>query len=300
MQQIKILVVDDEPINLDIIAECLGDQGYQLEMAADGIEAWEALSRDPDGFSMILLDRMMPRMNGLELLRKIRADSRFQRMPVIMQTAAGSPEQVREGLSAGAFYYLVKPYDPETMIAIVASAVEKIEAGRLHDENIKMLVQAIGLLQQGEYRFSNLKDARTLAKLFASLCPMPDIVAMGFTEILVNAVEHGNLGISYQEKKQLRQSDNWETEVERRLSLPEYLDRRVEVQVRNHPSFWTFKIKDEGAGFDWKKYYDFDPERAFDPNGRGIAMSRQLSFSRLEYLGCGNEVLIEVGKAEND
>jgi CheY-like chemotaxis protein len=300
MQQIKILVVDDEPINLDIIAECLGDQGYQLEMASDGIEAWEALSRDPDGFSMMLLDRMMPRMNGLELLRKIRADSRFQRMPVIMQTAAGSPEQVREGLSAGAFYYLVKPYDPETMIAIVASAVEKIEAGRLHDENIKMMVQAIGLLQQGEYRFSNLKDARTLAKLFACLCPMPDIVAMGFTEILVNAVEHGNLGISYQEKKQLRQSDNWETEVERRLSLPEYLDRRVEVQVRNHPSFWTFKIKDEGAGFDWKKYYDFDPERAFDPNGRGIAMSRQLSFSRLEYLGCGNEVLIEVGKAENN
>jgi len=293
---IRILVVDDEPINLDIIAECLDGRGYQIETAEDGMAAWELLAGRPTEFDLVLLDRMMPRMDGMELLRRIKTDHRLKDMPVIMQTAAGLPEQVREGLNAGAYYYLVKPYDPEAMVAIVASAVEKIEAGRLHDESTRMFVHALGLLDRAEYRFSSLYDARTLAGLFAHLCPVPDRVALGFTEILVNAVEHGNLGISYDEKKQLRQSGQWEAEVDRRVELPLYRDRQVVVEVNNFPAAWEFRVVDQGQGFDWAKYMDFDAERAFDPNGRGIAMSRQLSFSRLEYVGRGNEVRIGIDK----
>ena len=48
-------------------------------------------------------------------------------------------------------------------------------------------------------------------------------------------------------------------------------------------------------GFDWQAYIDFDPRRAFDPNGRGIALARKLSFKRIEYLGCGNRVVVTVG-----
>ena len=55
-----------------------------------------------------------------------------------------------------------------------------------------------------------------------------------------------------------------------------------------------FTIRDEGAGFDWTGYLDFDPERALDPNGRGIAMSRLMSFSALDYRGKGNEVVASV------
>ncbi|HLD95062.1 MAG TPA: response regulator, partial [Alphaproteobacteria bacterium] len=51
------------------------------------------------------------------------------------------------------------------------------------------------------------------------------------------------------------------------------------------------RIKDQGNGFDWKKYLELSPERATDPHGRGIAMAKTLSFSRLEYQGCGNEVV---------
>ena len=52
-----------------------------------------------------------------------------------------------------------------------------------------------------------------------------------------------------------------------------------------------FIVRDEGAGFDWQRYLDFAPDRAFDPNGRGIAMARRMSFAQLEYRGCGNEVV---------
>jgi hypothetical protein len=57
------------------------------------------------------------------------------------------------------------------------------------------------------------------------------------------------------------------------------------------------RIRDQGQGFDWTPYLDFDPERAFDPHGRGIAMARLSSFDDLEYLGDGNEVLATVKKS---
>jgi anti-sigma regulatory factor (Ser/Thr protein kinase) len=123
---------------------------------------------------------------------------------------------------------------------------------------------------------------------------VPDLAATGLTELLVNAIEHGNLGISYAEKKRLRLEGGWNDEVARRQRLPEYRDREVRVRVARRPDCFEFTVSDEGAGFDWRRYLDFDPERAADPNGRGIAMARLLSFSRLEYLGSGNAVVAAV------
>lgn len=294
MKPIRILVVDDEQINLDIIAECLSERDYELAFATDGSQAWDLLNHRDENFDIVVLDRMMPVMNGLEVLHRIKAESQFQRMPVIMQTAAVLPEQVKEGLAAGAFYYLTKPYEPEALIAIVDAAVEKVQAARVQNENSQALLTAMKMLNAGEYRYSTLEEARALVALFSSLCPMPDMAAMGLTEILINAVEHGNLGISYDEKKHLKQTETWDDEVKRRLQMPAYRDRKVVARVHRMPAAWQFTITDEGEGFNWQKYMDFDPERAFDPNGRGIAMARQLSFSCIEYRGRGNEVAVEV------
>lgn len=294
MKTIRILIVDDEPINLSIIAECLDSRGFILEFAENGAEAWDKLNSAEAQFDIMVLDRMMPVMDGMELLRRIKAEDRFQRMPVIMQTAAGLPEQVKEGLAAGAFYYLTKPYDPEALVAIVDAAAEKVIAARILNENTMTLISAMQLLREGEYTYSTLDEARSLVTLFSSLCPIPELAAMGLTEILVNAVEHGNLGISYNEKKQLKQNESWEQEVRRRLQMAPYCDRKVVAQAKRLPSAWEFTIIDQGEGFDWKRYLDFDPERAFDPNGRGIAIARQMSFTRLEYRGRGNEVSVEI------
>jgi anti-sigma regulatory factor (Ser/Thr protein kinase) len=59
----------------------------------------------------------------------------------------------------------------------------------------------------------------------------------------------------------------------------------------------TLTIRDEGDGFAWQKYLDFDPERAFDPNGRGIAMARMMSFDAVEYQGNGNTVVLKITKS---
>jgi CheY-like chemotaxis protein len=293
MSEWRILVVDDEPLNLEIIGEYLEDGPYHLEMAGNGADAWEILEHSAIPFDLVILDRMMPIMDGMELLRRIKATSRHESIPVIMQTAASTPEQIREGLSAGCYYYLTKPYKPAALLGIVHAALDELRnKGLLVDA--AMTPPPIPATAGAEYTFSTLDEANRLTSLLATLCPDPAIAAMGLAELLVNAIEHGNLGISYAEKSRLKLEDIWEDEVIKRLQLPENRAKKATASFTRTQDALVFCITDQGNGFDWQKYLEFDPERAFDPNGRGIAMAGKIAFSKLEYQGNGNRVIATV------
>lgn len=289
-----ILIVDDEPIVQYIITECLAEEGYSLHTESDGDSAWAYLNSTGKDTDVVILDRIMPGIDGLQLLKRIKATTTFRHVPVIMQTAMNKPEDVREGLEAGAHYYLTKPFDPHALLAIVKAAVEDAASIKAQAATNEDFMRGLSMVSTVEFYFSTIEEARVLATLFSLICPSPPLAAIGFTELLVNAVEHGNLAITYAEKKDLRQNGNWEEEIARRLRCPEFADRRVHFLVQRMPEVLRFTITDQGDGFDWRKYMDFDPERAFDPNGRGIAMARQMSFSRLEYRGVGNILVAEV------
>ena len=110
MSQTRILVVDDEPLNLAIIEEYLCEEpSYVLDTAAEGGKCLVGTLAARPGYDLVILDRMMPILDGMALLRRMKGDARFSDVPVIMQTAAAAPDQVREGLAAGAYYYLTKP-----------------------------------------------------------------------------------------------------------------------------------------------------------------------------------------------
>lgn len=293
----RLLVVDDEPFNLEIIAEYLDGQGYELTMARDGIEAWNCLGDTGQDFDLLVLDRMMPRLDGMELLRRIRRTPRLSGLTVIMQTAAATPDQVREGLQAGARYYLTKPYDPDALLAIVKSAMEEVRRNREVRIQTEGMRRTMMTLRHAEFEFSTLEEAAQLATLASLSAPEPENIVMGLSELLINAVEHGNLGITYAEKSRLRIEDRWQEEVELRLAQPEYASRRARLRIERTATQVVFTVSDQGDGFDFARYLDFDPARAFDPNGRGIAMARQLCFGALEYHGCGNVVSAAVDLA---
>jgi len=122
----------------------------------------------------------------------------------------------------------------------------------------------------------------------------PERTVSGYSELLINAVEHGNLGITYAEKSKLLAEGKWADEVEHRLHSAANADKRVEVVLDKVADSLKVTISDQGQGFDWKKYMQFDPDRAFDLHGRGIAMTKVLSFDQLEYLGKGNSVVATV------
>jgi DNA-binding NtrC family response regulator len=105
----KILIVDDEPFNVDLLEQQLDDQGYETCAAYDGREALKLLeSEKPD---LVLLDWMMPGMNGIEVLEIMRNTPEWVKVPVIMVTARGSIEDKVVGLNAGADDYVTKPID---------------------------------------------------------------------------------------------------------------------------------------------------------------------------------------------
>jgi adenylate cyclase len=124
----KILIVDDEPFNLDLLEQELGDYDYAIERASDGVEALEKTqSFAPD---VILLDYMMPRMNGIEVVKRLRATPEHQGIPVILLTAKATQEDKVAGLDAGADDYVTKPFDSFELLARVRAMMRLKE---MHD-----------------------------------------------------------------------------------------------------------------------------------------------------------------------
>jgi len=286
-----ILVVDDEALNLLLINEYLRDSDYRLITARDGAEAWERLQVESQEFDVVLLDLMMPRMDGMEVLRRIKSHSQLQILPVILQSAMSTPEDMHQGIRAGAYYYLIKPFEEEMLRSVVATAAQDYRRYRRMQEAIERTSRIFGLMSRAEFHYSRLDEGRELAQLLANACPAPRKVVVGLGELLVNAVEHGNLRIGYREKGRLLGLGELDKEVERRLNLREYRDQRVVVSYERADGEIRIRIRDEGAGFDWRNYATVDPSRVFDAHGRGIAVARIMSFDRVEYLGAGNEVV---------
>ena len=287
----KILSVDDDPLNRDILTEYLTDGGYDVIEADDGDTALEILRRDGQEIDAVVLDRMMPRLNGMEVLKAVKADARLAGIPVIMQSAASARDQILQGIKAGVYYYLTKPYEDQMLLAIVAAALQDAAIKKKLREEVSQQKRVMGLMEQARFRFRTLEEARNLAFLIANCFPDPGAAVYGLNEMLVNAVEHGNLGITYTEKTQLVLEGRLHEEIERRLALPANQDKWAYLSFEARDGALHVLIKDQGAGFDWRDYLDISPGRATHPHGRGIATAKMMSFSSVEYRGCGNEVL---------
>ncbi|MCK5310764.1 MAG: response regulator [Desulfobacteraceae bacterium] len=285
-----VLAVDDEVYNLKIISYHLKNENFEVLTAGDGQEAWDLLVETPEKFDAVLLDRSMPRMNGMEVLSKIKSHDSLKTIPVIFQTGMKHQDDILEGLQAGAYYYLTKPYKRDDLRTIVNAAVsDSIKYRKLENETAKVL-KAFACLKKGEFEVYTLEQGEQLSALLSSACPEPRKVVVGLWELILNGIEHGNLGISYAEKSQLNQDNQWTAEIERRLSLSENKTKFVEILMNRDSRGIEFIIQDQGDGFDWQDYIDISPERAFDSHGRGIAMACMYSFDKVEYLGNGNIV----------
>ena len=111
----KILIVDDNPINLKVLSDALRDQGWTTLVATDGESAIEQVDYAlPD---LILLDVMMPRIDGFETCRHLKANPRTQRLPIIFMTALSDPVDKVKGLELGAVDYITKPFQHEEVLA---------------------------------------------------------------------------------------------------------------------------------------------------------------------------------------
>lgn len=290
MAKASILVVEDEFISQAILEEILRTAGYQTTVVDTASDAWARLTSD-QVFDAVLLDRNLPDGDGLALLAQIKASPAMARIPVIMQTALTSHDDIQAGLKAGAHYYLTKPFDNGALLAIVQAAVKDYRTFQQLQEEFGKTVAVLSQLSRATFTFQTIKQARDIAALLSHGCPDGSKVVLGLSELMLNAVEHGNLAITYEEKSRLLKADGLQAEIEARLAMDEYASRVATVSFERMPHEILFHIYDQGAGFEWQQYLEMSTDRVFDVHGRGIAMARLMSFDSIEYLGKGNEVI---------
>lgn len=120
----KILVVDDEPPIVRLMEFILARQGHEMIVAVNGEEALDKVrAHAPD---LVLLDIMMPRIDGYDVARTLRADPEFANIPIIMLSAKAQEEDIQRGKDVGVNEYITKPFSPDHLVAVVSDYLTRI------------------------------------------------------------------------------------------------------------------------------------------------------------------------------
>ncbi|MBW2056810.1 MAG: response regulator [Deltaproteobacteria bacterium] len=119
----RILVVDDDELVLVALRELLAPRGYAVTTVQSGAQALEEIENHR--FDLLILDVIMPRMDGFQLCERIRATEGYSRTPIVMLTAKSDPDEEKRGLAAGADLFLPKPIPPQRLLDLIEATVEK-------------------------------------------------------------------------------------------------------------------------------------------------------------------------------
>jgi diguanylate cyclase (GGDEF)-like protein len=156
----RILIVDDEPYNLDILRIFLESLNYDLLEANNGTEAFQIILQNMESIDLILLDVMMPDISGISICRELQLRNRFH-IPIIFLSAKVEKEDVLLGLQSGAFDYLTKPFDLDLLEKKIFVALQyKEKYGELKIENVKLTDIAFKDGLTGLYNHFHLNEIR--------------------------------------------------------------------------------------------------------------------------------------------
>lgn len=297
----KTLIIDDEVDNLEILSHTLKREGHDVISAKNGREALDIVNSRND-IILIIADILMPEMNGIEFLKAARDQHLIEDIPVIIQTASINKEFLDEGIKLGAYYYLSKPFNRTKLKELSNLAIGQYLNRHELYENIEKQPKpaancnfdSIDFIKGVEFKFQNIEDIKDIASHLASYYPDQDKAMYGISELMINAIEHGNLGLSFEQKIKFLLKGTWKEEIFRRSALDKNKKKFARVTIAKYEDRIKLIVKDCGNGFDYNEYLELSKDRASSPAGRGIATAKIYSFDELSYVGKGNEVIATV------
>lgn len=286
---LNIVAADDDEMSLELMVHSLEHAGYKTTGFSKGDLLYEFVQRHANDTDVVILDKIMPDLDGVEILKRMKADQNLKNIPVIIQTGDVGLQQMQESIDAGAYYYLTKPYEPSAMVSLVKAASRSGRQRFEVENSIETADPSIKFLQQAVFKIRKPEQVTHLAASISSIAEQKKEVALVFTELLLNAIEHGNLGIGYQRKGELLEAGKFDQEVKRLLTLPENIRKNVAISYMRSGKTVKLRIHDNGKGFDWKEFTKMDATRFVDLNGRGIAYASIVGIP-LHYSENGSQV----------
>ncbi|MGA2379230.1 MAG: response regulator [Spirochaetia bacterium] len=286
--------MDDQEALRSLLARLLEREGFDAVQAENGARAVEMYRSESP--LVVVSDIMMPRMDGLTLLNEIRRIDR--NATVILMTGQGNEDVLLKALRGGATNFFKKPFNVRELIDEIRKVVEfRLEAARsslfspLLVEETKRFV-----MPRADSPFFPIINQITLQ--LPCLLPQEDILNLkiGIEEVITNAIEHGNLGISFKEKSKAIQEGRLAELIADRGRESDAAGRAVGITSRLSPRLFEITIRDDGKGFDWRTLPAVEPETLLAFNGRGIFLTK-IYFDEVTYNDAGNEVTLRKHKA---
>lgn len=286
----KILIVEDDEASRNYLEIILKKENCDFRSAVNGKEGLAVFKEyTPD---LVLTDISMAQMNGIELLgeiKKIRPET-----IVIMLTAYNNENYVVACMKLGANNYLKKPIpriDVITLVRKYLSIVSNWETERkisdfVHKNTLKLRFKTDINIINAVVNYL-VKETEELYTEEAQLD-----LKLGLNELILNAVEHGNLGISFLEKNEAVQNDSLPELYEERLSIEKYANKEVEIEYIQRSDAAEWIIRDQGDGFNPGTVPNpLSDDGVLRLHGRGIFICK-FQFDELEYIGKGNIVRV--------
>lgn len=289
----QVLVIDDDTTFCDLVKRYLRkNDSFELHICHDGEEGLKHLNERGSKIDIILCDYHMPKMNGREVLKKIKEDPILKAISVVMLTSEDNVDKVKELLDLGAYYYLKKPANREILAGVLAAGVE----ATIRFRNLLKIHQAHLSIPQfisvAKFQIHNFEELQLTTHFLSNCFSSPQKVLKGIFELLLNAHEHGNLGIGKDKKEKLILQGTWAEEIAKREKLEENKEKFVEVIFKREKDGNHLQITDQGQGFNWRRYINLDPSSINQACGRGIILAKTLSFDKMLYNETGNRVTV--------
>ncbi len=304
----KILIVDDDKYITLLLYNFLNDEGYVCETAENGLDALEKISQS-DSFDMVLLDFVMPKMNGLEFLSVVR--EKYPDLPVMMISGYRTRENTLEALKLGAIGFIKKPFSLHDVLKNLKLVFHATQSK-------KELGPIIPHLKQGGMEFvfktGEIEPDKVSLLLATHLGEMGLVegrristVALAFNEILTNAIEHGNLELPvnyFLENPESKEKESVSDLKAKRLGDPHYANKDIIIKYSFYNNETRVTVVDEGPGFDTesaKEFLESEDAMKGETCGRGLILLKY-AVDEVTFNEKGNEVTLMIKQqvAESD
>jgi CheY-like chemotaxis protein/anti-sigma regulatory factor (Ser/Thr protein kinase) len=286
-QKARLLIVDDNPSITDSICALLTRKGYAVEAALNGTSALRKIM-DND-FDIIICDIEMPGMSGLDLLEKIRLDSRIQE--VILMTGILDTDYFIRAIRLGASDFISKPVDLHQLQKSIETVMDKIKSRDNRDSIFHFLDFAQMNCEINPCNFTGLSFTKMVGNFLIRNLKLPHTlmneVLICVDEMLYNAFIHGILGLSYEEREY--ETNELQLLISDRLSQLHISSRRIRMSLTmdNLKDHILICVEDDGDGFDyerWLKKITTEKQLNLEGHGRGLTMlyhlTNSMSFSQ--------------------